>query len=735
MIAGRRLSTTRLEGWRRGARSVLPALAVCLGAAASSAAAPWNDPYARDEGHANTLYGSFSERPKHLDPARSYSTDEQLFIGQIYEPPLQYHYLQRPYALEPLTLVRMPRVTWLDANGERLGDGADPARVASTIYEFELRRGIHYQPHPALARDAQEGYVYHALAAGDIGDLDHLRDLPLTGTRELRAEDYVYAIKRLADPRVHSPIAGLMKQYIVGLAELSARIAGLREAGQGDAWLDLRALALEGVEILGPYRYSIRIEGAYPQFLYWQAMTFFAPMPWEADHFYSQPGLEAKNINLDWHPIGTGPFYLAENNPNLRMVLARNPNYQGGTYPSSGAPGDARAGLLDDAGAPLPFIDSAVYSLEKEAIPRWNKFLQGYYDRSSIVSDNFDQAVDLGAGGEASLTDAMRARGISLSTAVATSVFYMGFNMLDPVLGGRGERATLLRRAISIAVDFEEYIAIFSNGRGVAAQDPIPPDIFGHLAGRAGVNPYVYDWVDGAPRRKSIEDARALMAQAGYPGGVDRESGKPLVLYFEAISRGPDDKARLTWMRNQFDKLDIQLVVRATDYNRFREKMLKGTGQIYMWGWKADYPDPENFLFLLYGPHGKAEFNGENASNYSSPEFDMLFDRMKNMTDGDERLERIREMVRIAQHDAPWAWGFYPKDYALHHAWLHNVKPNLMASNTLKYLRIAPDVRAEQRVQWNPPIVWPVLVMLVMVVGLLIFGFAAYRRRERSTAL
>ena len=706
-----------------------------LAAAASSASAPWNDPYPPDRGRANTLYGSFSERPKHLDPARSYSTDEQLFIGQIYEPPLQYHYLERPYALEPLTLARMPRVTLLDANGETLADGTPPEQAASTLYEFEIRAGIRYQPHPALARDAHTGYAYHALEAAEVANLNRLGDLPLTGTRELRAEDYVYAIKRLADAHVHSPIAGLMKQYVVGLAQLSARIAELRETTPAGAWLDLRGLALEGVEIHGPYRYSIRIEGVYPQFLYWQAMTFFAPMPWEADRFYAQPGLEAKNISLDWYPIGTGPYYLTENNPNLRMVLERNPNFHGETYPAAGARGDDEQGLLADAGASLPFVDSAVYSLEKEAIPRWNKFLQGYYDRSSIVSDNFDQAVELGAGGEANLTEPMRERGIALSTAVATTIFYMGFNMLDPVLGGDGERATLLRRAISIAVDFEEYIAIFLNGRGVAAQDPIPPDIFGHLQGENGINAYVYDWVDGAPRRKSIEQARALMEKAGYPGGVDSETGKPLVLYFEAISRGPDDKARLTWMRNQFDKLDIQLVVRATDYNRFREKMLKGTGQIYMWGWKADYPDPENFLFLLYGPHGKAEFNGENASNYSNPEFDALFDRMKNMIDGEERLRLIREMIGVAQRDAPWAWGFYPKDYTLYHAWLHNEKPNLMASNTLKYLRLDPNLRAEQRAQWNRPVVWPVLALLAIAVALLVSGLAAYRRRERSTAL
>jgi len=343
--------------------------------------------------------------------------------------------------------------------------------------------------------------------------------------------------------------------------------------------------------------------------------------------------------------------------------------------------------------------------------------------------------VQFNSGGEATLTEAMRARGIALSTAVTTSVFYMGFNMLDPVVGGYGERGRLLRQAISIAVDFEEYISIFRNGRGVASQDPIPPDIFGHLAGKAGMNPYVYDWVAGAPERKSIESARRLMTQAGYENGTDVESGAPLVLYYEAVSRGPDDKARLSWIRNQFKKLGIQLVVRTTDYNRFRDKMLKGTGQIYMWGWAADYPDPENFLFLLYGPNGKAEHQGENTSNYANPEFDALFERMKNMVNGEAREVIIREMVAIAQRDAPWAWGFFPQTFSLNHAWLHNVQPNLMARNTLKYRRIDPRLREIRRARWNPPVVWPVILLLTMLSILLVTGIAAYRRRERETAL
>lgn len=701
-----------------------------LAAVLAGCAEPWNNPYRPEEATANVLYSAFSERPKHLDPARSYSSNEYAFIGQIYEPPLSYHYLKRPYELVPNTAVSLPRVTLLDEAGRVLPENAPAEQVAFSLFEIRIRPGILYQPHPALARGA-EGYRYHDLTAEDLEAVYTLADFPHTGTRELVAADYVYQIKRLADPRVHSPIFGLMAGYIVGLRELAQTIRQARQQ-RGGGWVDLRELPLAGVELLDRYTYRIRIRGKYPQFRYWLAMPFFAPMPWEADRFYSQPGMAERNLTLDWYPIGTGAYMLTENNPNLRMVLSRNPNYRGARYPSEGAPGDAEAGLLRDAGRPLPFIDRAVYSLERESIPYWNKFLQGYYDASGISSESFDQAVQIGSQGDIRLTEEMAAKGIRLSTTVASSIFYLGFNMLDPVVGGLEERARKLRRAIAIAVDYEEYIAIFMNGRGVAAQGPIPPGIFGYREGEAGINPYVYRWEDGEAVRRSLEEARRLLAEAGYPGGVDARTGKPLTLYLDIAGGGPDDKARMDWFRKQFAKLGIQLVIRNTLYNRFQEKMRRGTAQLFLWGWNADYPDPENFLFLLYGPNGKAEHGGENAANYHNPEFDALFERMKNMENGPERAALIERMVAIARRDGPWLWGLHPKRFTLYHAWYHNAKPNLMAHDTLKYLRIDPELRHRRRLEWNRPVVWPLWLALAGGVALVWPAWWAYRRRERA---
>jgi len=160
---------------------------------------------------------------------------------------------------------------------------------------------------------------------------------------------------------------------------------------------------------------------------------------------------------------------LTENNPNRRMVLDRNPNFRGETFPETGEENDAALGLLEDAGKAMPFVDRAIFSLEKESIPTWNKFLQGYYDTSGIASDSFAQAVQFNAQGEAALTEEMQGKEIQLLTAVTTSTYYTGFNMRDETVGGESERARLLRQAIAIAVDFEEFISIFALLPGPAA--------------------------------------------------------------------------------------------------------------------------------------------------------------------------------------------------------------------------------------------------------------------------
>ena len=107
----------------------------------------------------------------------------------------------------------------------------------------------------------------------------------------------------------------------------------------------------------------------------------------------------------------------------------------------------------------------------------------------AISSDSFDQAVQVGVSGEADVSDEMKAQGITLSTSIAASTFYTGFNWLDPVVGGwrSARRARKLRQGPSaIAVDLrEEYVLHLRQRTRVSAQISHPARHF-RLSRRQG---------------------------------------------------------------------------------------------------------------------------------------------------------------------------------------------------------------------------------------------------------
>ncbi|AKF25694.1 peptide ABC transporter substrate-binding protein [Sulfurovum lithotrophicum] len=712
-------------------------LLLLLGFSISLQSAVWNSPHEVNKVKSNILFSAFSLPPKRLDPVISYNANEWAFIGQIYEPPLQYNYLKRPYELEPLTLTKMPLVHYLDANGTEVDENS--SSVAFTEYTLTLRKNIRYQDHPAFVKNEKGELLYGHLDEKALASIDSLKDFKKQSTRRLKAEDYAYAIKRMAVRQNHSPILDTMTEYITGLDTFSEKISKIaQEKKEKEERLDLRPYHIEGVRVADDNTLVITIKGRYPQFLYWLSMNFFAPIPWEADLFYQQKGLIAKNMTLNWYPVGTGAYYLAENNPNRVMRLKANPNFHEERYPALDKESAKAEGidvsLLKDAGKKLPFIDEIIYSLEKENIPLWNKFLQGYYDASGISSEAFDQAVQISASGTMGLSEEMRKKGIELKGSVQPSIFYMAFNMVDPVVGGYSESARKLRQAISIAQNQEEYISIFMNERGIPAQGPIPPGIFGYEEGEAGTNKVVYDWKEGKRVRKPLSVAKRLLAEAGYPGGISSKTGKQLKLFYDSTATGPDDRALMDWRRKQFAKLGIQLVIRATDYNRFQDKIRKGKTQIFSWGWNADYPDPENFLFLLYGGNASVDTNGAgiNSSNYKNPEFDSLFNEIKTMKNTPERKVKIEKMVQIAREDAPWVWGFHPKSLALSHQWFRNVLPNAMANNTLKYKKIDAALRAKKQQEWNQPVILPLVLLIVFVLLMAWLLYRAYNNRQKT---
>jgi len=707
-----------------------------------------NSPYVTGAENQNVLYTAFTQRsPKYLDPARSYSTDETPYTYNIYEPLYGYHYLKRPYELIPRTATHVAEPMFLDWQGNTLDAQARASEIVESVYDITLSPGILYQPHPALARKENGRFWYWPIEAREFENKFSIPDFQETGTRELTAYDYVYALRRLASPRVASPIFSTLAQHIVGMEAYGKRLReidmDLRKdlpPGTRDLpWLDLRSVGFAGIEALDEYTLRIRVKGLYPQFKYWLAMTFVAPIPWEADRFYSQRGMAQRNLSLNHWPVGTGPYMLTESLQNRRHVLSRNPNFRGEPYPCEGEPGDREAGLLADCGKMTPFIDQIVFNIEKESIPLQGKFMQGYYDIPQVDRGDTGVAMLVAASDSTEKAALYAKHGIQLPTTVEAQMQYFGFNWRDPVVG-QGDtpeqqiRNRKLRQALSIAFNWEEFVAIFQNDQAQVADGPIPPGILGYQGGEAGINRVVYDINDGKAKRKSLDEARRLLAEVGYPNGRHEKTGAPLVLHFDSASGAGGSSPTLDWMRRQFANIGVQLDVRSTDYNRFQEKMARGVAQMYMWGWVADYPDAENFLFLLYGPNAKAGKGGENASNYVNPAYDALFERMRDLPDGDEKAQVIAQMINILQEDAPWMFGAFPKSGGAFQQWVGNAKPTQMVRNTLQYMKIDPVLRAQKIAEWNPPVWWPLGLLLAALALVIWPAWRMLRKQERLNA-
>jgi oligopeptide transport system substrate-binding protein len=669
-----------------------PLRALVVGFALLGLAGCGNNPYPGADDSLKVRYGSLPGAPKTLDPAVAYSTLEHAITANLYETLLEYHYLKRPYVLIPALAREVPELRELPGG--------------RSAYRFRVRPGVLFAEDPCF----------------ELG-------LPGATTREVLARDFAFALARIADPAVTSPVSATFEK-IEGFREFSSRLATLRETEPGFAERRIDAQyadagGIEGVRVQGPHEFEIVLAERFPQLLYWFAMPFTAPIPWEAVSLYD--GREGRDFFKD-HPVGAGPFRILHYAPRSRIALERNPLWYGAlhpewkapgaVYPSQGEAGDAEARRLDPAmvGRTLPFLDRLELRIEKENIPAFTKFLQGYYDASGVIQESFDEVVHEGA-----LSPAMATLGMKLEKSVQPSIFYLGFNMNDTQVGTpAGERGRLLRQAMSLVVDAAEFARVFANGRGIPAQSPIPPGIFGYEP------EYRNPW-----RQPDLARAKALLVEAGLPEGMDPTTGRPLRLSFDLGDASSRARLRALFFVNAWKRLGLDVEISATDYNQFRDKLKRGAYQIFSFGWIADYPDPENFLFLLWGPLSDSKSGGPNNANFADPRYDTLFREMKDRPNDARRLELIREMRGILERERPWIELYHAESYALYQGWMRNVKPAGLSLPSAKYVDVDAQERARLREEWNRPIVWPAWALSALVVALVVPGIATFLRERQ----
>ncbi len=570
-----------------------------------------------DDGGLAVFHGSFIDDIKSLDPASAYDTLSLDILPSIYETLYQYSYLAIPYAVEPLLAADMPKFS------------AD--RLTVTI---PIRQGIHFQDDACFKANNGKG-------------------------RELKAQDFVYAFKRLALPSPVSAGFWILSEKVVGVNAFHDKIANADKAAREKIMEE----PLEGVRALDDYTLQIKLTKPYPQILYVLAMGFSAPVAHEVVEAYGDD-----KGSITEHPVGTGPFTLKTWDRGRQIVLDRNPTFHTDFYPTKAADRFRERGLLADAGARLPMLDRVSINIIKEHQPSWLNFMKGNQDVVAIPRDSFSQAIANSAG----LSPQLAKKGIQLNIETGTHFYYISFNAKDKIVG----QNKALRQAMSSAINREKWIEIFTNKTGMKAGGLLPP----RIPDRPQFQTLKYDY--------NLERARELMKKAGYPEG----KGLP-ELNFDLRGANTANRQLGEFFAQQFAAIGIRINVIYNTLPSFLEKGKTGNLQVFAGGWAMDYPDAENVFQLLYGPNRAP---GTNDSNFDNAEFNKLYEQIAVMDPSTKRAELVHHMDDIVQEECIWALGYYHAAYELTQPWLLNYRGSSIINNKFKYFRIDRELKAKQ---------------------------------------
>ena len=580
-----------------------------------------------------TTFRALPDEPRSLDPHVSYDVIGTAVLALVYEGLLEYHpFKSDPYELRPCVATAMP---------ERVNnpDG-------TVTYTFHLKKGVLFHDDPCFP--------------GGRG-------------REMTADDFVFSFKRIADPKSECPVSSVFQANVVGMAE-AYDVARKAERFDYNA-------ALPGAKAVDAHTFQLLLKKPNPQILYWLAMQFTVPVPKEAvDYYDGQMHEGVQRDQFKFHPVGTGPFRLAEWKRRSLIRLVRNEHYNATVFPESGWPASEDARFKPYIGASLPQVDEVQFSIIREAIPYWVLFKQGYLDSFVVSKDVFNSVLSVAH----TLTPEYAARGVQLGKLVEPSTFYFLFNMEDPVVGKNAG----LRRAIGTVYDEDLANEIFSNGVDVNAQQLLPLGTFGY-------NPNAkHPW-----KQHDVERARKLIAEAGYPGGINPKTGKPLELQLALTADSAGSRQMAEFEKRQIEQLGITVKVIENTWEKQQEAMDRGTYQLTPTGWNLDYPDPENFFMLFYSKNIPPK--GNNQSRYSNPEFDALYEKMQVLENTPERMEIIKRMNAILEEDCPVVPLFHNVAYALYQPWAPRFASNMFLNNGPKYIDVNVPLREAKRAEWN----------------------------------
>jgi ABC-type transport system substrate-binding protein len=600
-------------------RSLLQASA----AVAATAAATVPSARAAAEGKKVLRY-AFPIAETGFDPAQVIDLYSRIVTSHIFDALYTYDHLARPFKIKPDTADGMPEVS-----------------TDFRVWTVRLRRGIYFDDDPAFG----------------------------SKPRELVAADYVYSFKRHFDPRWKSPAYATVSELkIRGLEEL--RIASLKNKSPFPY-----DTLVEGLRTLDRYTLQFRTETPQPRLL--QVLA-------GADQYgaVAREVVEHYGDDIMAHPVGTGPFRLAEWRRSSRMVFERNPRYRESIYDAEPNDDDAegQALLQRFRGRRLPMVDRVEISVIEEAQPRWLSFLNKQQDLQERLPNEFINV----AAPNGVLAPSLARRGVQLYRVLASDVTVTIFNIEDPVIGGYAPEKVALRRAIGLGLDVPKEIRLARKGQAVQANCGLAPLSYGFRPDFRSENGD-YD----------LARAKALLDTYGYEdrdgdGWREMPDGTPLAIVW---STEP------TQVNRQLDELrraDMAALGVRVDFRpaKWPENMKNArAGKLMMWsvGLSSAVPDGQE----TFEGGASIHLGGQNLARFKNKRFDELFGRMQVLPDGPERLALFDEAVRITVAYMPYKYHVHRIHSDLAQPWLHGYRRAPFWNTWWQYVDIDADQQAK----------------------------------------
>jgi len=571
---------------------------------------------------AKVLRYAFEVSETGFDPAQIVDLYSRIVTAHIFEALYTFDYLARPFRVQPLTAAALPAV-------------ADDFRT----WTIRLRPGIYFQDDPVFKG----------------------------AKRELVADDYVYALKRFFDPRWKSPAyPSLAELGFLGAETLRDGVLKDKQSFDYDR-------PIEGLRALDRYTLQIRVAQARPRLLQVLASN-------DLYGAVAREVIEAYGETVMAHPIGTGPFRLAEWRRSSKIVLERNPGFRELLWRAEpnedDADGQALARKL--SGRRLPLIDRVEISIIEESQPRWLSFLNQRLDLMERLPAEFVTT----AMPNGKLAPNLARNGIQPQRILNSDVTVTVFNVEHPVVGGYAPEKVALRRAICMAIDLPQEIRLFWRGQAIPAQSPVAP----HLAG------YDSHFVS-ENSEYNLARAKALLDLFGY---VDRDGdgwrempdGSPLVLEWMTT---PDQRARQRdeLRRKDLDKLGIRIDFKPAKWPENLKNARAGKFMVWSLGYSSDQPDGQN----AFDRGASVHVGSQNLARFRNKDFDAYYNRMREIADGPERAQLFGECKRLLLAYAPYKYHVHRILTDLAQPWLVGYRRPLFSQDWWQYVDIDADVR------------------------------------------